>query len=52
MGNRPPEPNTISPSTGIFENVVKVEVKKLCMVATAVNSLEWKKLKYDEALNY
>ena len=40
MGNRPPEPNTISPSTGIFENIVKVEVKKLCMVATAVNNLE------------
>ena len=48
MGNGPPEPDSISPSTGVLENIVKVEVKKLCTVATAVNNLEWKKLKYDE----
>ena len=27
MGNGPPEPDTISPSTGVLENIVKVEVK-------------------------
>ena len=50
MGNGPPEPDTNSPSTGVLENIVKVEVKKLSTVATAVsnNNLEWKKLKYDE----
>ena len=50
MGNGPPEPDTISPSTGVLENIIKVEVKKLSTVATAVssNNLEWKKLKYDE----
>ena len=48
MGNGPPEPDSISPSTGVLENIVKVEVKKLCTVATAVSNLEWKKLKYDE----
>ena len=48
MGNGPPEPNSISPSTGVLENIVKVEVKELCTVATAVSNLEWKKLKYDE----
>ena len=50
MGNGPPEPDAISPSTGVLENIVKVEVKKLSTVATAVssNNLEWKKLKYDE----
>ena len=30
MGNGPPEPDVISPSTGMLENIVKVEVKKLC----------------------
>ena len=48
MGNGPPEPDSISPSTGVLENIVKVEVKKLCTVATAVSNLEWKRLKYDE----
>jgi hypothetical protein len=31
-----------------LESIVKVEVKKLCTVATAVSNLEWKKLQYDE----
>ena len=48
MGNGPPEPDSISPSTGVLENIVKVEVKELCTVATAVSNLEWKKLKYNE----
>ena len=48
MGNGPPEPDTISPSTGVLENIVKVEVKKLCTVATAVSNLEWKSLQHDE----
>ena len=48
MGQGPPDPNTISPSTGVLENVVKVEVKKLCTIATAVSNLRWQRLEYDE----
>ena len=48
MGNGPPKPDTISPSTGVLENIVKVEVKKLSTVATAVSNLEWKSLHHDE----
>ena len=48
MGNGPPEPDAISPSTGVLENIVKVEVKKLSTVATAVSNLEWKSLQHDE----
>ena len=48
MGEGPPDPNTISPSTGVLENIVKVEVKKMCTVAAAVNNLLWKRLDYDE----
>ena len=48
MGQGPPDPNTISPSTGVLENVVKVEVKKLCTVASAKCNLKWQRLKYDE----
>ena len=48
VGEGPPDPNTISPSTGVLETVVKVEVKKLCTVAAAVNNLVWKRLEYDE----
>ena len=47
MGIRP-NPDSVSPSTGVMETVVKVEVKKMCTVATAVNNLEWQRLKYDE----
>ena len=48
MGEGPPDPDTISPSTGVLESVVKVEVKKLCTVAAAVSNLLWKRLDYDE----
>ena len=48
MGNGPPKSDTVSPSTGVLENIVKVEVKKLSTVAAAVNNLEWIKLQYDE----
>ena len=48
MGEGPPDPDTISPSTGVLENVLKIEVKKLCTVAAAVNNLLWKRLDYDE----
>ena len=50
MGEAPLGPDSISPSTGVLENVIKVEVKKLCTVAAVVNShsLMWKKLDYDE----
>ena len=41
MGEGPPDPNKVSPSTGVLENVVKVEMKKLCTVATAVSNLKW-----------
>ena len=48
VGNGPPEPNSRSSSTGVLEDIVKVEVKKIYTVATAVSNLEWKTLKYDE----
>ncbi len=48
MGKSPPDPDTISPSTGVVENVVKVEVKKLCTMAAAATSLKWTMLEYDE----
>ena len=39
-----------SASTGVLENIVKVEVKKLCCttIAAAVNSLIWRRLEYNE----
>ena len=48
MGEGPPDPDIISPSTGVLESVVKVEVKKLCTVAAAVCKLLWRRLDYDE----
>jgi GTPase SAR1 family protein len=48
MGERPPDPNQISPSTGVLENVVKIEVKKLSAVASDNCTLIWQKLEYDE----
>ena len=47
-GEGPPDPTEVSPSTGVLENVVKVEVKKLCAVASDKCNLKWRKLKYDE----
>ena len=48
MGEGPPDSKTISSSTGVLEKVIKVEVKKLCTVAAAVDNLVWTKLDYDE----
>ena len=48
MGERPPDPNQISPSTGVLENVVKIEVKKLSTVASENCNLIWHRLEYDE----
>ena len=48
MGEGPPDPDSKSSSTGVLENVVKVEVKKLSTVAASVNNLRWQRLKYDE----
>ena len=47
-GEGPPDPSEVSPSTGVLENVVKVEVKKLCAIASDKCNLKWRKLKYDE----
>ena len=47
-GEGPPQPGTTSSSTGVLENIVKVEVKKLCTVATAVCNLKWQRLEYDK----
>ena len=47
MGKRL-DPDSVSPSTGVMETVVKIEVKKMCTVATAVNNLKWQRLEYDE----
>ena len=48
MGEGPPDPNVKSPSTGVLESVIKVEVRKLCAVASVECNLKWRKLKYDE----
>ena len=51
MGEGPRDCGIPSASTGVLENVFKVEVKKLCTVAAAANSIQWSKLEYnDEAL--
>ena len=47
MGEGPSDPNEVIPSTGVLENVVKVEVKKLCGVATSDKKcLQWRRVKY------
>ena len=46
IGEGPLDPDTISPSTGVLENVKKVEVMNVRTVA--VNNLRWRMLKYDE----
>lgn len=48
MGKGPPDPGMISSSTGVLDNVVKVEVKKLCTMAAAATNLKWRRLEYDE----
>ena len=48
MGAGPPDADCISPSTGVLENIIKVEVKKMSTVAAAVNNLKWQRLEYDE----
>ena len=46
-GEGPPDPNSVIPSTGVLENVVKVQVKKLCKVAASEKKhLQWRKLEY------
>ena len=44
----PQDPNTVSPSTGVLERVVKVEVKKLSAVAVADSYVSWRTLYHDE----
>ena len=48
LGKGPPDPNFISPSTGVLEKVVKVEVKNSCTVAATVSNLKFERLEYDE----
>ena len=48
MGKGPLNPGTVSPSTGVLDSVIKVEVKKLCTMDSATTSLKWTKLEYDE----
>ena len=48
MGEGPPDPKKVSPSTGVLENIVKVEVKKLSAVASEKSDLIWQRLEYDE----
>ena len=48
MGKGPLDPGSISPSTGVLDSVVKVEVKKLCTMDAATTSLKWTKLEYDQ----
>ena len=48
MGKGPLDPGSISPSTGVLDSVIKVEVKKLCTMDAATTSLKWTKLEYDQ----
>ena len=48
MGKGPPDPDMISFSTGVLDNVIKVEVKKICTIAAAASNLKWNRLEYDE----
>ena len=48
MGKGPPDHGSISPSTGVLENVIKVEVKKVCTMDAATTNLKWTKLEYDQ----
>ena len=48
MGAGPPDAECISPSTGVLENIIKVEVKKMCTVGAATSNLKWQRLEYDE----
>ena len=47
MDKGPLDPGSISPSTGVLERVVKVEVKRLWTMDVAT-SLKWTKLEYDQ----
>jgi GTPase SAR1 family protein len=47
MGIRP-DPDSASPSTGVMETVVKVEVKKMSTDTESVNNIEWQRLEYNE----
>ena len=46
VGNTPA--TFVSPSTGVMETIVKVEVKKMSTVDTAASNLQWRRLEYDE----
>ena len=48
MNEGPSDPSTISPSTGVLERVVKVEIKKLSTVSVSDSYVTWRKLPYDE----
>ena len=48
MGKGPLDQGSISPSTGVLDNIIKVEVKKLCTMDAATTNLKWTKLEYDQ----
>jgi GTPase SAR1 family protein len=48
MGKGPPDSEAISPSTGVLESVIKVEVKKFCTMDATTTNLKWTKLEYDQ----
>ena len=48
MGKGPLDQDSISPSTGVLDSVIKVEVKKLCTMDAATTNLKWTKLEYDQ----
>ena len=48
MNEGPSDPSIISPSTGVLERVVKVEIKKHSTISGADNYVSWRKLHYDE----
>ena len=46
IGEGPSDPDKVIPSTGVLENVIKVEVKKLSKVAKEL-CLQWRRVKYE-----
>ena len=48
MRKGPLDSGSISPSTGVLDSVIKVDVKKLCTMDAATTNLKWTKLEYDQ----
>ena len=48
MNKGPPDPDKDSPSTGVLDNIIKVEVMKLCTMDAAATNVKWRMFEDDE----